>query len=131
MPGTWTHLHMPAGADVAARHGFGELQEARFPTAELGCESIGLGLVQIKPGRRQPFAHRHSQGEEVYVVLAGSGRAKLDDELVEVGRLDAIRVSAPVTRAFEAGEEGLELLVFGPRHVGDGEMLPAEGFWGD
>jgi quercetin dioxygenase-like cupin family protein len=62
------------------------------------------------------------------VVLAGRGRVKLDDDVHEVGPLDAIRVAPHVLRAFAAGPEGLELLVFGPHHAGDGEIIK-EGFW--
>jgi hypothetical protein len=52
---------------------------------------------------------------------------KLDDEVIEVGPMDAIRVAPKVTRAFEAGPEGLELLVFGTHHEGDAEMV--QDFW--
>jgi mannose-6-phosphate isomerase-like protein (cupin superfamily) len=82
-----------------------------------------VSLQLVKPGKRHAFAHRHQEAEEVYVVLSGSGRVKLDDEIVEVGPMDAIRVAPAVTRAFEAGPEGLELLVFGPRHEGDAEIV--------
>ena len=60
-------------------------------------------------------------------MLAGSGRVKLDDEIVEIDALDAIRVAPGVTRRFEAGPQGLELLAFGPRHEGDGEII--KGWW--
>jgi quercetin dioxygenase-like cupin family protein len=63
-------------------------------------------------------------------VVSGHGRIKLDDEIREIGPLDAIRVSPPTARAFAAGPEGLELLVFGPHHQGDGEVLKGD-FWGD
>jgi len=62
-------------------------------------------------------------------VLSGSGRVKLDEQIVEVGPLDAIRVAAPVTRAFEAGPQGLEILAFGPHHEGDGELF--SDWWND
>ena len=116
--------------DLAAKHGLSDFQEARFPAGELDAESIGLGYLIVKPGQRQPFAHRHEKAEEIYVVLSGSGQVKLDDELVDVDTMDAIRVAPQVTRCFEAGDEGLELLVFGPRHKGDAEMVQ-EGFWDD
>jgi mannose-6-phosphate isomerase-like protein (cupin superfamily) len=115
--------------DVAVKHGFSETQEARFPRQDLGAESTGLGYHVVRPGKRQAFAHRHQKAEEVNVVLSGSGRVKLDDEVVEVSTMDAIRIAPNVTRAFEAGPDGLELLVFGPRHEGDSEMV--QGFWGD
>lgn len=114
--------------DRAPQFGLGDIQEARFAREQLGAERIGLALQLIKPGKRQAFAHRHREAEEIYVVLAGSGRVKLDDHIHEVRPLDAIRVAPQVARAFEAGPEGLELLVFGPHHSGDGEIV-REGFW--
>lgn len=116
--------------DIAPKFGFDEVQEARFPRTDLGSESIGLAFHRVKPGKRQAFAHRHEQAEEIYVVLSGSGRIKLNDEVCEIGEMDAIRVAPEVLRAFEAGPDGLELLVFGPRHPGDGEVL-SEDFWTD
>lgn len=115
--------------DMAPKFGFSEVQEARFPREDLQAQTIGLAFHIVKPGQRQAFAHRHQQAEEVYVVISGSGRIKLDEQIEELGPLDAIRVSPEVTRAFEAGPEGLQLLVFGPRHSGDGEII-REDFWG-
>jgi mannose-6-phosphate isomerase-like protein (cupin superfamily) len=115
--------------DMAVKHGFSETQEARFPRSDLGAETTGLAYHVVRPGKRQAFAHRHDEAEEVSVVLSGSGRVKLDDEVVEIGPMDAIRIAPRVTRAFEAGPDGLELLVFGPHHAGDSEMV--QGFWAD
>jgi mannose-6-phosphate isomerase-like protein (cupin superfamily) len=114
--------------DSAAKHGLSGTQEARFARGDLGCEQTGLNYLIVKPGQREGFAHRHREAEEVYVVLEGSGRVKLDDELVELAPLDAVRVSPGTTRAFEAGPDGLEVLVFGPRVEGDGELV--QDFWG-
>lgn len=113
--------------DLAAKAGFSETQEARFPREDLNAESIGLAYLVVRPGKQQPFAHRHEKAEEIYVVLSGSGRVKLDDEIVGLDTMDAIRVAPSVTRSFEAGREGLELLVFGPRHAGDAETV--KDFW--
>jgi mannose-6-phosphate isomerase-like protein (cupin superfamily) len=110
--------------DLAAGQGLSDTQEARFAHGDLDAETTGLSYQIVRPGKRQPFAHRHKQAEEIYVVLSGGGRLKLDDELVEVGPMDAIRIAPPVTRAFEAGPDGLELLIFGPRHPGDAEIVP-------
>jgi mannose-6-phosphate isomerase-like protein (cupin superfamily) len=95
--------------DMAIKHGFSESQEARFPRSELGAETTGLAYHVVRPGERQAFAHRHHEAEEVNVVLSGTGRVRLDDEVVEIGPMDAIRVAPQVTRAFEAGPDGLEL----------------------
>ncbi|HEY1593573.1 MAG TPA: cupin domain-containing protein [Solirubrobacteraceae bacterium] len=114
--------------DVAPKFGFDEVQEARFPRKDLNSETVGLAFHRVKPGRRQAFAHRHEEAEEVYVILSGDGQMKLDDEVIAVSKLDAIRVAPTIARAFEAGPDGLELLVFGPRMAGDGEVL-REDFW--
>jgi mannose-6-phosphate isomerase-like protein (cupin superfamily) len=114
--------------DSAVKGGFSEFQEARFPREDLGCEETGFAYHIVKPGKRQAFAHRHDDAEEVYVVLSGTGRIKLDDDVREIAPLDAIRVAPAVVRAFEAGDDGLELLVFGPRHAGDGEII-REDVW--
>jgi mannose-6-phosphate isomerase-like protein (cupin superfamily) len=116
-------------ADMAPKFGFGELGEARFATDDLAAEQTGVSLQRLRPGARQAFGHRHDEAEEVYVVLSGSGRVKLDDAIEEIATLDAIRVAPAVTRAFEAGPDGLELLAFGPHRKGDGELL--HGWWSD
>jgi uncharacterized cupin superfamily protein len=125
----YTKKNLREVEDAAVKHGFSETQMARFAGADLDCEKIGLALEGVKPGARQAFGHRHEEDEEVYVVIEGSGRMRLGEEVIEVGRLDAIRVAPGVMRAFEAGPGGLELLAFGTHHEGDGEIDP--GFWTD
>src|SRR6516164_11702051 len=99
--------------DSAVRYGLSDTQQARFARRDLGAEQTGVTYLIIKPGRREAFAHRHREAEEVYVVLAGSGRVKLDDRLVALIELDAVRVGPGTTRQFEAGPNGLEILIFG------------------
>lgn len=113
--------------DSAPKFGYGEIGEARFVTEDLDAERTGLSHHRLRPGARQAFGHRHDEAEEIYVVLSGAGRIKLDDEIAEIGPLDAIRISPAVTRALEAGPDGLEILAVGARHKGDGEILP--GWW--
>ena len=113
--------------DMAVKHGFSDNQEARFAHGDLRAEDTGVSYHVVRPGKRQAFAHRHKEAEEIYVVLSGGGRIKLDEEIHEVEPMDAIRIAPQVTRAFEAGPEGLELLAFGPRHADDAEVVP--DFW--
>jgi uncharacterized cupin superfamily protein len=115
--------------DMAPKYGLDVQGEARFATDDLAAEQTGVSLQRLHPGKRQVFGHRHDQAEEVYVVLSGSGRVKLDDDIEDIRALDAIRVAPAVTRAFEAGPDGLQLLAFGPRHRDDGEVL--QGWWTD
>ena len=104
--------------DMAPRFGMAPELEARFTARELGLTQSGLSLQRLAPNATYPFGHRHKQQEEVYLVIDGSGRATLDDEIVEVRRWDAVRVAPRVMRAFTAGPEGLELLAFGAPAVG-------------
>jgi mannose-6-phosphate isomerase-like protein (cupin superfamily) len=115
--------------DSAPKFGYGELQEAHFAHRDLEAQDTGCSFHVVKPGKRQGFAHRHEAAEEVYVVIGGAGRMNLDGEVIDIKRLDAIRVAPPVARTFEAGPEGLELLAFGPHHEGDGELIQ-ENVWG-
>jgi mannose-6-phosphate isomerase-like protein (cupin superfamily) len=109
--------------DSAQEAGLSDSLEARFAHEDLGSERSGISYQVMKAGQRQPFAHKHGEMEEIYVVISGTGRVKLDDEIEDVGPLDAIRISPEVTRAFEAGDEDLVLLVFSPRAQGDAEIV--------
>jgi mannose-6-phosphate isomerase-like protein (cupin superfamily) len=115
--------------DMAVEGGFSDSQEARFADKDLGLESLGVSHQVVKPGKHHAFGHRHHEAEEVYVVLSGAGKVHLDDEEVDVERLDAIRVGPEVTRGFEAGDDGLELIVFSEKAPGDAEIV--EDFFSD
>jgi mannose-6-phosphate isomerase-like protein (cupin superfamily) len=102
--------------------------EARFARSSLGGQTLGLSLMRLAPNFRVPFGHKHETQEEVYVVLRGSARVKVEDEIVELGELDAIRFDENTMRAVEAGPEGVEYIAFGagedPR---DAEVV--QGWW--
>jgi mannose-6-phosphate isomerase-like protein (cupin superfamily) len=124
MAGTYTHTNLREVEDSAPKFGFEEVQEARFANNALETQETGVSHLRVKPGKRQGFAHKHDDAEEVYVVVVGSGRVKLDDEIIEITELDAIRVAPGVIRQFEGGPDGIELIAVGARHDGDGEMVP-------
>jgi mannose-6-phosphate isomerase-like protein (cupin superfamily) len=123
----FTHKKLTDVKDSAPEFGVDDGMEARFAKGDLDAEQTGVSHHRLAAGKRQPFGHKHEEAEEVYVVIAGSGLIKLDDEIVEIETLDAIRVSPEVTRAFEAGSDGLEVIAMGPRRDGDGEVIP--GWW--
>jgi quinol monooxygenase YgiN/mannose-6-phosphate isomerase-like protein (cupin superfamily) len=123
----FTIVNLESVEDVAPRYGMSDMGEARFAREDLGAIDTGVSHQRLLPHRRQGFGHRHQRAEEVYLVLDGSGRVRIDDEIREVRKFDAIRVAPGSTRAFEAGSEGLELLAVGRHCQGDGEMLP--DFW--
>jgi mannose-6-phosphate isomerase-like protein (cupin superfamily) len=103
--------------------------EARFARKHLASDHLGVSYFRYGPGFRIEGGHRHREQEEAYVVVAGSGRMKLDDEIVELRQWDVIRVAPEVVRAFEGGPEGLELIAVGNDRPegGDGERVP--DFW--
>jgi quercetin dioxygenase-like cupin family protein len=93
---------------------FGELRDVsprdvrmqwRFARDALHSPELAVSRFTYEPGARMPWGHRHRVQEEVYVVVAGSGRAKLDDEVVELSAWDVLRVAPGVVRSFEAGPE--------------------------
>lgn len=129
MPSPFTHKKLTDVKDSAPEFGFEDVQEARFANEDLEAEETGVAHLRLKPGQRTPFGHKHEKAEEVYIVIGGSGRLKLDEEIIEVERLDAIRVSPQVMRNFEAGPGGIEVLAVGRRLDGDGEAVP--GWWSD
>jgi mannose-6-phosphate isomerase-like protein (cupin superfamily) len=127
---SYTIKNLQEVEDSAPKFGFGSKQEARFARKDLDAERTGLSFHRVLSGQQQGFAHRHEKAEEIYVVLGGTGRIKLDDDVHDIKPLDAIRVAPDVARAFEADDDGpLEILAFGPHEPEDrGEML-TEGFW--
>jgi mannose-6-phosphate isomerase-like protein (cupin superfamily) len=129
MPEAFTIVSLAAVGDAAPGNGFGDHWEARVARESLRAEHTGVTFFRLRPGRRSPFTHRHTEAEEIYVVLGGCGRVKLGGELFDIGPRDAIRVAPATARAFEAGPEGLELLAFGPHHPRDGE--PVQDPWTD
>jgi mannose-6-phosphate isomerase-like protein (cupin superfamily) len=112
--------------DAAAEAGVSDSLEARFAHEDLESQVSGISYQVVKAGQRQPFAHKHGEIEEIYVVISGTGRLKLDDEIEDVGPFDAVRIAPSVIRAFEAGDDDLVLLAFSPRAKGDAEIV--QGF---
>jgi quercetin dioxygenase-like cupin family protein len=105
--------------------------EARFGRKHLDSEHLGISYFRYGPGIRPPYGHSHREQEEAYIVVSGSGRVRLGDEITDLRQWDVIRVAPQVVRAFEAGSDGLELIAVGSDRPegGDGEMV--EGFWTD
>jgi uncharacterized cupin superfamily protein len=108
--------------------------EFRLATKALELEQSGLSYQRIPPGYRFPYGHTHERQEEVYVVVRGSGRMKVDDAVVELTEWDAVRISAGAWRGYEAGPEGLELLVIGAPNLGESPRDDVRGerdWWAD
>ena len=102
--------------------------QARFARSAVDGETLGLSLFTLAPNFRIPFGHKHTNQEEVYVVVRGSGRVKVENEIVDLAEWDAIRFGINTMRCMEAGPDGIEYLAFGagddPR---DAEVV--QGWW--
>jgi mannose-6-phosphate isomerase-like protein (cupin superfamily) len=127
--GTYTKANLRNDVENAApRFSMPEEMQARFARSALNGETLGLSLITLEPGFRIPFGHKHASQEEVYVVLRGSARIKVEDEVVEVGEGDAIRFDKDTMRDVEAGPGGVEYLAFGAgEDSSEVEMVP--GWW--
>jgi len=116
--------------NMAEQFGY-EDTESRFARVPLELENSGLSYFRVGPNFRFPFGHRHGEQEEVYVVISGSARMKLEDEVIELKALDAVRVPGDTTRGLEGGPDGAEVLAFGAPNTEnkDTEMVPE--WWTD
>jgi mannose-6-phosphate isomerase-like protein (cupin superfamily) len=105
--------------------------EARFARKHLDSEHLGVSYFRYPPNFRAPYGHSHREQEEAYVIVEGSGRMRLDDEVVELAQWDVVRVAPKVVRGFEGGPEGLVMIAVGNDRPegGDGEMV--QDFWTD
>jgi mannose-6-phosphate isomerase-like protein (cupin superfamily) len=117
--------------DSAQKFGMGDVLEAHFARDDIDATEFGLSLQRLKPNQRLPFGHHHERQEEVYVVVGGSGRLKLDDDVVDVRRWDAVRISPEVRRGVEAGSDGLDVLMFGAPNTGSQDVTQEMGWWTD
>jgi mannose-6-phosphate isomerase-like protein (cupin superfamily) len=117
--------------DQAPNFGLSPNLEARFARDPLGSERSGVSYQRVAPNFRIPFGHKHGDQEEIYVVVSGSGRIKLDDDVVDLKQWDAVRIASETMRNFEAGPEGAELLAFGAGGGGLRDAEMTQGWWSD
>lgn len=128
-----TVVNLKEVEDQAPKFGLSPGLEARFARGALELEKSGVSYQRLAPGFRIPFGHKHKQQEELYILVGGSARLKLDDEVLELKAWDAVRVRSDTMRCFEAGPDGAEILAYGAPIPGppgeDLEMTP--NWWAD
>ncbi len=105
--------------------------DGRFTRKQLDSRDLGVSRFTYAPNMRSPMAHSHREQEEAYVVVAGSGRVMLDDEIIDLHLWDVLRVAPEVVRAFEGGPEGLDLIAVGGPRPEEGDGLPIAASWPD
>jgi len=116
--------------DMAPKFDMPAGMQARFARSAIEGETLGLSLFTLAPGFRIPFGHKHETQEEVYVVVRGSARVKVEDEIVDLVEWDAIRFPKGTMRQMEGGPDGVDYIAFG---AGDDpkEAETAPGWWSE
>jgi len=117
--------------DQAPNFGLSPQLEARMARVPLELENFGVSYQRLGPNFRVPFGHKHKNQEEVYLVVSGSMRAKVEDEVVELKQWDALRVHKDTMRGFEAGPEGVEIIAVGAPNTGPGDAEVEQDWWSD
>jgi mannose-6-phosphate isomerase-like protein (cupin superfamily) len=105
--------------------------EGRFGRKHLDSRDLGISHFRYAANLRSPMAHSHREQEEAYVVVAGSGRILLDDEVLDLSLWDVVRVAPSVVRAFEAGPDGLDIIAVGGPKPQDGDGVMGVAAWPD
>ncbi len=126
-----TVINLKEVEDQAPKFGLSPNVEMRMARVPLELEHSGVSYQRIAPNFRLPFGHKHKTQEELYIVLSGSLRAKIEDEVVELKPLDAVRVHKDTMRSFEGGPEGAEILAIGAPSTGPGDGDTVQGWWSD
>jgi mannose-6-phosphate isomerase-like protein (cupin superfamily) len=125
----FTHINLKEVEDQAPKFGLSPDLEFRMGRVPLEMENAGMSYLRVAPNYRVPFGHNHKNQEEVYVVVAGSGRVKVGDEVRELRQWDAVRVHKNTMRGFEASDDGLEIIAIGAPNTGPGDADMEQGWW--
>jgi mannose-6-phosphate isomerase-like protein (cupin superfamily) len=127
----YTKVNLKEVEDQAPNFGMAPNVEMRMARVALEMENSGLSYQRLAPDFRMPFGHRHKTQEEVYIVVAGSLRAKVEDEILELRQWDALRVPKDTMRSFQAGPDGAELIAIGAPSTGPGDGDVVQDWWSD
>ena len=128
----YTHINLKDDVDdQAPNFGLSPELESRMARVPLEMENAGISYIRIAPGFRIPFGHKHKNQEEVYVLVSGSARIKIEDEIREMKEWDAVRLHRDTVRGFEAGDQGAELIAIGAPNTGPGDAEVIQDWWID
>jgi quercetin dioxygenase-like cupin family protein len=128
----YTHINLKDDVeDQAPKFGMSPNLEMRMARVPLELEHSGLSYLRIAPRFRMPFGHTHKQQEEVYVLVDGSARMRIEDETIDLKQWDAVRLSKDAMRAVEGGPDGALFLAIGAPNTGPGDAEMEQGWWSD
>jgi quercetin dioxygenase-like cupin family protein len=125
----YTHINLKDVEDMAPKFGMSPGIESRFARKALQLEESGMGYYKLAPNYRLPFGHRHTEQEEIYLVVSGSARMKLDDEVVDLAQWDVVRVPGEIARGMEGGPDGAEIIAFGAPNTENKDAEMVQDFW--
>jgi mannose-6-phosphate isomerase-like protein (cupin superfamily) len=125
----YTHVNLKEVEDQAPKFGLSPDLEFRMGRVPLDMENAGVSYIRMESNYRIPFGHNHKNQEETYVVVGGSGRIKLGDDIRELKQWDAVRVHKDTMRGFEADADGLVLIAIGAPNTGPGDAETEQGWW--
>ena len=127
----YTHLNLKEIEDQAPKFDMSPDMEFRSARVPLELENSGMSYLRVAPNFRVPFGHHHNEQEEVYVLLSGTAKLKLDDDVIDLKPLDAVRIHRETMRNIEGGPDGAELIAFGAPNTGPGDGPMTQGWWMD
>ena len=127
----YTHLNLKEVEDQAPKFDMSPDLEFRSARVPLEMENAGMSYLRVAPNFRVPFGHHHNVQEEVYVLIEGSAKLKLDDDVIDLKPLDAVRIHPETMRNFEGGPDGAVLIAFGAPNTGPGDGPMTDGWWMD
>ncbi len=127
----YTHLNLKDVEDQAPKFDLSPDLEFRSARVPLEMENAGISYLRVAPNFRVPFGHHHNLQEEVYVLIEGGARLKLDDDVIELKPLDAVRIPRDTMRNVEGGPDGAVLIAFGAPNTGPGDAPMTQGWWMD
>lgn len=128
----YTKLNLKADVkDLAPEFGLSPGLESRFARKPLELQQTGLTYFRVGPGFRTPFGHSHGEQEELYLVVEGSARVKLDDDVVELEQWDVVRIPPGMMRALEGGPDGAQVLAFSAPNNDNQDLDMQQGWWSD
>jgi mannose-6-phosphate isomerase-like protein (cupin superfamily) len=128
----YTHLNLKDDVDdQAPNFGLSPNLEFRMARVPLEMENAGVSYLRIGPGFRMPFGHKHKNQEEVYVLVNGSAKIKIEDDVHELKQWDAVRLHKDTMRGFEGGPEGAEFIAIGAPNTGPGDADMEQDWWSD
>jgi mannose-6-phosphate isomerase-like protein (cupin superfamily) len=128
---SYTRINIEDVEDSATTFGLSPSLEARFARRALGGTIVGVSRETLAPGFRVPFGHMHREQEEVYFVLRGSGRIKIEDEILELSEGDLVRIAPGVWRCTEAGSDGMAIIAVGAPVADENDAVIEQGWWAD